>query len=136
GFFGNFVVESVGNQGQAFDIKSAMMPIVDWARIYALQHGLDVTNTLERLRLLHEQGHLARQNYDEMVQAYTYLMKIRLRTQAASMEQGDNEPDNYIRPSSLTFIEQKLLKEIFSQIKHFQSKLSYDFTGRLEGGGL
>ncbi|MCP4629573.1 MAG: signal transduction protein, partial [bacterium] len=78
----------------------------------------------------------ARQNYDEMVQAYTYLMKIRLRTQAASMEQGDNEPDNYIRPSSLTFIEQKLLKEIFSQIKHFQSKLSYDFTGRLEGGGL
>ena len=113
------------------DIKSAMMPIVDWARIYALQHTIDATNTLERLAKLHEQGHLAKQNYEEMVQAYTYLMQIRLRTQA--QQQGNREPDNYISPESLTSIEQKLLKEIFSQIKHFQSKLSYDFTGQLGG---
>ncbi len=133
GFFSKFVVEAVDNHGKAFDIKSAMMPVVDWARIYALQHGIKATNTLERLKVLHEEGHVTKQNYDEMVQAYTYLMQLRLRSQAEDLKRGNREADNYISPDSLTYIEQKLLKEIFSQIKHFQAKLSYDFTGQLGG---
>ncbi len=40
GLFGNFVVESVDEHRNAFDIKSAMMPIVDYARIYALKHRI------------------------------------------------------------------------------------------------
>ncbi len=40
GLFGKFVVESVDEHRKAFDIKSAMMPIVDYARIYALKHGV------------------------------------------------------------------------------------------------
>ena len=31
------------------------------------------------------------------------------------------------------FIEQRLLKEIFAQTKNFQVRLSYDFTGQMEG---
>ena len=133
GFFGSFVVESVGEHGKVFDIKSAMMPIVDYARIYALQQKIEATNTLERLRLLYEGGTLSHQNYHEMVQAYTYLMQIRLRSQSETITAGSKEPDNYIRPQDLSFIEQKLLKEIFSQTKNFQAHLSYDFTGRAEG---
>ncbi|MEA3280509.1 MAG: DUF294 nucleotidyltransferase-like domain-containing protein, partial [Thermodesulfobacteriota bacterium] len=34
GFFRNFVVESKGEHRDSFDIKNAMMPIVDFARIY------------------------------------------------------------------------------------------------------
>jgi PAS domain S-box-containing protein len=133
GFFGNFVVESVGEQRKAFDIKSSMMPIVDYARIYAVQHNIAATNTFERLRQLHEKKILKRQNYQEMVQAYGYLMQIRLRTQAEAILQGNSMPDNYISPGALTYIEQKLLKEIFSQTKNFQAKLRYDFTGQLGG---
>jgi len=135
GFFGNFVVESVGEHGKAFDIKSSMMPIVDYARIYSLKHKISETNTLERLTQLHKRNILSSQNYHEMVQAYTYLMQIRLRNQAEAVSQGNKTPDNYISPGNLTYIEQKLLKEIFSQTKNFQTRLSYDFTGRLEGGG-
>ncbi len=131
--FGKFVVESVGDQRKAFDIKSSMMPIVDYARIYALQHNIAATNTFERLRQLHEKAILSRQNYQEMVQAYGYLMQIRLRTQAEAVLQGNSKPDNYVSPGALTYIEQKLLKEIFSQTKNFQAKLSYDFTGQLGG---
>ena len=133
GFFGNFVVESVGENKKAFDIKSSMMPIVDYARIYALQHNIAATNTFERLQQLYERNLLAQQNYQEMVQAYSYLMQIRLRVQAEAISQGNRKPENYVSPKNLTFIEQKLLKEIFSQTKNFQARLSYDFTGQLGG---
>ncbi len=133
GFFGNIVLESINSHGKAFDIKKAMMPIVDYARIYAIHHRISFSNTLERLKRLYELNVLAQQNYQEMVQAYSYLMMIRLRTQAEAILEGGKKPDNYITPDKLSNIEKKLLKEIFSQTKHFQTKLSYDFTGQMGG---
>ncbi|MGD8703765.1 MAG: DUF294 nucleotidyltransferase-like domain-containing protein, partial [Desulfosarcina sp.] len=52
GFFRNFVVESKGKHRNAFDIKSAMTPIVDFARVYALRSSIEETNTLDRLHQL------------------------------------------------------------------------------------
>jgi PAS domain S-box-containing protein len=128
GFFGNFVLETKGKQRKAIDIKSAMTPIVDYARIYAIKHNIKATNTIERLNHLYELGILISQNHNEMVQAYSYLMQMRLRNQADAITKNI-KPNNYISPRDLTYIKQKLLKEIFSQIKNFQTKLSYDFTG-------
>ena len=51
-----------------------------------------------------------------MVQAYSYLMQIRLRNQADAITKN-KKPNNYISPRDLSYIEQKLLKEIFAQIK-------------------
>jgi len=132
GVFGTFVVEAKGRHEKAFDIKAAMLPMVDYARIYALQQKIEAVNTLERLKCLHEKDVLSLQNYHEMTQAYTYLMQIRLRNQADALSRNLS-PDNFIDPRSLSNIEQRLLKEIFSQIKHFQTRLSYDFTGQREG---
>jgi CBS domain-containing protein len=123
----------VGEQRNVFDIKSSMMPIVDYARIYALNNKIKATNTIERLNELHERNVLSAQNHQEMIQAYSYLMQIRLRVQAEAISQGKRKPDNYVSPKNLTYIEQKLLKEIFSQTKNFQARLSYDFTGQLGG---
>jgi PAS domain S-box-containing protein len=134
GFFGNFVVESVGEHRNVFDIKSSMLPIVDYARIYAINHKIRATNTIERLNELRERNILAPQNHQEMIQAYSYLMQIRLGIQAEAISRENRKPDNYVSPKNLTSIEQKLLKEIFSQTKNFQARLSYDFTGQLGGG--
>jgi CBS domain-containing protein len=131
GVFGSFVVEARGRHDKAFDIKAAMLPMVDFARIYALQQNIESVNTLERLKLLHEKNVVSLQNYHEMTQAYTYLMQIRLRNQADAINRSLS-PDNYIEPRSLSNIEKRLLKEIFSQIKYFQTRLSYDFTGQRE----
>jgi CBS domain-containing protein len=133
GFFGNFVVESVGEHRNVFDIKSSMLPIVDYARIYAIHHTIRATNTIERLNELRERNILTPQNHQEMIQAYSYLMQIRLRIQAEAISRENRKPDNYVSPGNLTSIEQKLLKEIFSQTKNFQARLSYDFTGQLGG---
>lgn len=130
GLFGQFVVESVTDRGKVFDIKSAMMPIVDYARIYAIRYKIKATNTPERLKELQKMGVLSLKNYQEMIQAYSYLMQIRLRIQAEALWISGRNPDNYISPSSLSYIERRLLKEIFTQTKHFMAKLSYDFTGQ------
>jgi CBS domain-containing protein len=102
--------------------------IVDFARIYALKHGVRTRNTHKRLLALKEMGILTSQSYDDLERALNYLMTIRLENQLEEIDQG-LQPDNLIKPNRLTSINQKILKEIFAQIKNFQVRLSYDFTG-------
>ncbi|RMF61446.1 MAG: cyclic nucleotide-binding/CBS domain-containing protein [Calditrichaeota bacterium] len=129
GFFRNFVVESKGEHRNALDIKKAMTPIVDFARCYALEAKIEVTNTLERLTRLYAEKVISDKEYDELVQAYRYLMQLRLVRQVKAVVNEQQEPDNYINPKTLTHIEQKMLKEIFSLIGDYQQKLKVHFTG-------
>ena len=130
GVFGNFIVENKRHKTDVLDIKSVMNLVVDFARIYALKHGLKERNTHERLKALREAGVFSDQSYYELKIALSYLMRIRLDKQAVSIDQGLS-PDNFVSPDLLTSIDQKILKEIFVQIKNFQVRLSYDFTGMM-----
>ena len=129
GFFGGFVVESKGEHRNAFDIKSAMMPIVDFARIYALKHGIEATSTLERLQQLHRQEVLTQEEYEELQKAYSFLMQLRFGRQVTAVIDQKVPPDNFINPKRLTRIEQTMLKEIFKRIEKFQAKMNFDFVG-------
>jgi CBS domain-containing protein len=129
GFFRNFVVESKGKHRDALDIKSAMTPIVDFARIYALKNGIHATNTFERLHQLYIDHVLSKEEYEEIEKAYSFLMQLRfVRQVTASMEQK-LPPDNFINPKRLTRIEQTMLKEIFKRIEKFQAKMNFEFIG-------
>jgi CBS domain-containing protein len=129
GFFRNFVVESKGEHRNAFDIKSGMQPIVDFARIYALQHRIEETNTQERLHQLHLKKALTWQDYNELNQGYSFLMQLRFVRQVAAVVEEGGLPDNYINPKKLSRLEQTMLKEIFKRIEKFQTKMGFDFTG-------
>jgi CBS domain-containing protein len=129
GFFRNFVVESKGEHRDAFDIKSAMTPVVDFARIYALKHGIKTTNTLTRLQQLCSAGALKQEEFDEMEKAYSFLMQLRLTRHVTAAMEDNKEPDNFINPKRLTRIEQTTLKEIFKRIEKFQAKMNFDFIG-------
>jgi len=128
GFFGNIVVGSSGENPSTFDIKESIKPLVNFARLYALKYNIRETNTQERLYRLFTGNILNKSNYQEMVKVYDYLMQIRFKHQALAIEEN-RQPDNSINPKLLTDIEQKLLKNTFSQINNFQKRLSYDFTG-------
>lgn len=128
GFFGNIVVDSSGDNPSTFDIKEAMKPIVNFARLYTLKHNVEETNTQERLHRLYNQGVLTKASYQEMVKVYDYMMQMRFKHQAQVISEN-REPDNFINPRQLTDIEHTLLKNMFSQINNFQKRLSYDFTG-------
>lgn len=129
GFFRNFVVESKGDHRNAFDIKSAMTPIVDFARVYALKNGVTATNTLDRLIQLKDKEVLTREEFDEMEKAYSFLMQLRLTRQVTAAMEQKKSPDNFINPKRLTRIEQTMLKEIFKRIEKFQAKMNFDFVG-------
>lgn len=131
GFFRNFVVESKGEHRSKLDIKTAMTPIVDFARIYGLKNRIETTNTLERLYALKLKDVLTLNQYEELEKAYSFLLQLRLVRQITSILDEGHPPDNYINPKKLTHIEQKMLKEIFKRIEGFQSKMELDFIGTI-----
>ncbi len=128
GFFRNFVVESKGEHRNKLDIKKSMTPIVDIARIYALNNNISETNTQERLYRLYLEKVLNEETYNDLDQAYSYLMHQRLSCQIKNILAGE-KPDNYMDPTKLSRMDQTMLKEIFKRIERMQTKLSLDFTG-------
>jgi CBS domain-containing protein len=131
GFFRNFLVESKGEHRDTFNIKAAMQPVVDYARIYALKFNIDETNTFERIEQLLKLEKISIQEHNELETAYSYLMQQRFVTQVKTAMEEKGHPDNYINPKHLSRIEQTMLKEIFKRIEKFQGKLSFDFTGQV-----
>ena len=104
--------------------------MVDYARIYALRHRIEETNTFERLDQLLAQKKISIQEHSELDTAYSYLMQQRFVTQVKTVIAENSEPDNYVNPKQLSRIEQTMLKEIFKRIEKFQAKLSFDFIGQ------
>ncbi len=123
GFFRNFIVQSKGEHRDSFDIKKAMVPIIDFARIYALKNAISETNTQERLYQLYLSKKLKWENYNELEHAYSFLMQLRFVRQINAVILEKSEPDNYINPKKLTRIEQTMLKEIFSRIDTMQTEM-------------
>lgn len=132
GLFGGIATETIGSQRDVFDIKSAMTPIVDFGRLYSLRHGVAATNTLERLDALLAAEVLTPQNHGEVVQVYDALMQTRIENQIAALAAG-RPPDNLVAPGRLTHLHRRLLRESFAQIRNFQTRMGYDFTG-MPGG--
>ncbi|MBC8082608.1 MAG: CBS domain-containing protein [Hymenobacter sp.] len=129
-FFRNFRTFAQGTQ-QVFDMKKTMTPIVDLVRVYALRHQIFATNTGERLQGLRAKGVFTEKEYQELLQAYYYLMGMRLRQQARQLINDRIPPTNYLDPNLLTQVEQVTLKEIFKVIADFQLRIKVVFTKTL-----
>lgn len=110
------------------NLKDAMMPMVSFARLYALRHQVNQTHTLERIEALTERGLILPSSRDEIVASYDFLMQLRLQNQVAALQAG-RAPTNIIHPGKLGYIQQELLKQAFAQIAAVQKKVSYDFLG-------
>lgn len=129
GLFGKLRVASEGVHKNTFDIKYAMLPIIDVTRVYALKNGISRTNTLDRLFRLYTRHAVTAKEYTDITQAYNYLMKLRLRRQITAIMDEKAEPDNHINPDNLSGLDRTLLKEIFKLVENFQQKLGIEFTG-------
>ena len=128
GLLGKIVVESKGEHPKTFHIKTATMPVTDFARIYAIQNKIRNTNSLDRLRDLRDKGVIENHTYEELVQVYSYLMNLRFKHHASQIT-NKKEANNFINPNEFTRLEQQTLKNAFSQISSIQKKLNYDFSG-------
>jgi CBS domain-containing protein len=129
GLFGKFILETKGKHKDAMDIKYAILPIIDFARIYALHNGIPQTNTLDRLFRLYTRHALTSKEYTDLTQAYHFLMGLRFRRQITAIMDEQQSPDNYIYPANLSALDQLMLKEALKMIEKMQQKITIEFTG-------
>ncbi len=126
-FFRNVIVEKDGEHKNTFNLKEkALVFIVDFARLMALKCGIAETNTLARLELLQEEQYLSKSLCSEIIEAYEFLMHLRLVHQLHMLE-NNREPDNYINPKDLSDLERQTLKEAFAVITRMQDFVQREF---------
>lgn len=126
--FGGFVLEDAEAVHATFDVKGVLAQIVSFARLRALQHGVAVTSTLERLDELSGLGQLHVQTLRSTTEAFRFLMTLRLQHQAQQLL-NILDADNRIEPDALDVQSRARLKTIFTDMKEIQSVMNHEFRG-------
>lgn len=126
-FFEDRVVEKDGAQNDTLDLKTrGLTPFVDYARILALRHGVEETNTIERLRALTDRGIISEETFSDASQAYEFDLHLTLVHQLILTE-GGYRPDTIVRPPDLSDLERKTLRFSFSVIERLVEHIRDEF---------
>lgn len=127
GFFRTFVVERGGEHKEELDIKSfGTGPIVDAARLFALDAGVNQTNTVDRLAALQAAGYLEGTTLTDMQEAFEFLTLLRLENQLQQAREGV-ALSNHVSPRKLTHLQKGLLREAFQTVARVQSVMDDRF---------
>lgn len=120
GFFGGFSVGNEGTRKDKLDLKiSALGPIVNIARLCALEAGIAETGTLDRLTVLRPNHPLLGRYGEELGHAFEFLSLQRIQHQFEQIRAGV-PVDNLVDPESLSTSEKKSLKDAFRLISRVQ----------------
>jgi CBS domain-containing protein len=121
GFLGRFVVERSGEHKNQLDLKlGGTGAIVNLVRLFALEYGVEKTNTLARLIALRELRAIEPQLAEDLAQAFEFLLGLRLRVQLEQLQRGE-KPSNYVDPRQLSSLDRTLLKEAFRVVRRAQA---------------
>lgn len=123
GLFGRFVLESKDGIG-GLNIKlNGMLPLVNALRVYAIDLGLEETNTLDRLDASLAAGCFTAAEAEATRRAYEILFRLRLGHQLDRIAVG-RSPDNFLDPHALDREDQRRLKEAFRTVRRVQGKVA------------
>jgi CBS domain-containing protein len=112
------------------DLKlQGISPIVFLARAYALEAGTRARNTLERIAAARKAGLIDQENEENVVEAYRFLLGLRLRRQLKSLSEG-GAASNKVTLAQLSAIERSRLKDAFRAIRYWQDRGTFHY--RLE----
>jgi len=127
GLFRTLVLERTGQHKDQLDLKlSGTGPIVNAARVFALDAGLPHVNTVERLVQLQLRSADETPIFREAGEAFEFLTLLRLESQLQQARAG-RPIGNHIGPGSLTHLQRSLLKEAFQSTVRLQSLLESKF---------
>ena len=127
GFFGRITGEKKGIHQGKFNIKlNGLGPIIDAARLSALEQKVYHTSTLDRLTEVKDRCRDLGPLSDDLAQAFEFLMSLRIRHQYQQLPAG-GEPDNYIDPQRLGTLERTMLKESFKLVSRMQEMLKQKY---------
>jgi CBS domain-containing protein len=127
GFFRNFVLERSGEHKNHLDLKLfGTGPIVNAARLLALDAGIGSTNTLDRLSALPADPEKDPMIFRDLQEAFEFLTLLRVECQLRQVRHGQ-DLSNYIAPETLTHLQRSLLKESFRTIARAQVLIEENF---------
>ncbi len=133
GFLGRFAVDRRGPSAGTFDLKlRAIRPIVDGARVLALEHGIPATGTLERLDAARRRHAVPEEDARDVGLAFTALQAWRLERQVAALDAG-RPADNRLAPTTLPRAEQARLREHLRVVGRLQAGLRERYALQLRG---
>jgi CBS domain-containing protein len=113
-------------EGDTFDAKHALRPVIDYARLQSLSHRIRETGTLTRLHRLYEKGVLNTSQHRSAHQIYEYLSQMRLRHQYEQLEKG-LPPDNSIVLAGLSEIDRDSLTRLLEQTQALQNWVKREY---------
>lgn len=129
---GRILIGGARNAPDTLDLKAATMPVVAFARLYALRHDIAQTGTLDRLDALAEGGWITPASRDEITVTYAVLTRLRLQRQVQCAHEG-LAPDNLVELRALGYTDRTLLRQAFAHIRVLQRRIAYDFLGGTQG---
>jgi CBS domain-containing protein len=129
-----FVVEKSGEHKNKLDLKlRGLTPVVDAARIIALDLDIRHTNTFDRLEEIQQRKFIEDHICADLREAYGFISHLRISHHLEARARG-KEPDNFIAPNALNGLQRKMLKESFLVINKLQETLEFHYQTHLIAG--
>lgn len=134
GFFRQLVVEPGGEHADTLDIKHrGVIPIVDLARVYALESSCAEPTTRARLKWAHAHSKLSESGHADLSEALEIIQRERLWHQVRCIKAG-RAVDNYLRPDELSGDQRRQLRDAFRVVQTLQSSMEFSHQlGNLSG---
>lgn len=124
GLFRQFVQEHEGEKTHGLNLKKrGVIPIVDLARVRALEGAIPVVHTEERLRAAAAQGIMNERDADDLIHALRFIGNVRLRHQVDLYERGE-KPNHLVDPDTLSGLHRRYLRSAFGIVQTAQEALA------------
>lgn len=129
GFFGHVSVERSGEHKNGLNLKiKGVAPLVDIARLFALDRGVRHASTGERLDALRGSTSVIADLVDELRYAFEFISLLRIHHQYRQLEAGQSI-DNFIHLDHLSSLERQSLKNAFRLILKVQDLVQERYKG-------
>lgn len=117
GVFGRLLVEKKGAHRGKLDLKKGgLFALTRGVSLIALESGFMGGTTWVKLERLHHLQVITDHDLEIILNAFTFLLQMRLRTQMNALLSG-NSVDNCVDPAELTDRERDLLREAFKGVE-------------------
>jgi CBS domain-containing protein len=129
GFFQKFILEKDGSHKDAFDLKlRALLPLVDIARILALESQLSVQNSVLRFQEFGKIHPDQMKRMNAASSALNYLLQIRFQSGFQNDDSG-----RFIPIQQLDKLQRQQLRNIFQLIEELQDFIKLRYQTQLLG---
>lgn len=130
GWFGRLLTETddKGRKGLINLKYNGTLPLVEAARLMALQHGIPATSTFDRLKGLRACDAIDDDQLDYLTGGLKHITRLLLRQQLADFHADGRRVSNFVAKNMLSQRERAYLAGCFAAIKDLRGRLSTDFS--------